>query len=61
MTAALPGGVTLDALIVSGGECTRGALSDEARVEAIRRLCERTRRTCRPAERTQRNNPLAPL
>ena len=46
MTEALPPGLKLDTLIVSGGEGTREAMSDEALLEAIRDLSQRTRRTC---------------
>ncbi|ABI77286.1 putative transcriptional regulator DarR [Hyphomonas neptunium ATCC 15444] len=42
----LPPGLALDTLIVSGGEGTREAMSDEALLNAIRALSERTRRTC---------------
>jgi transcriptional regulator GlxA family with amidase domain len=33
-------------LILPGGEGTRGAISDAERLEAIRSLSQRTRRTC---------------
>jgi transcriptional regulator GlxA family with amidase domain len=46
MTEALPHGLKLDTLIVSGGEGTREAMSDETLLEAIRDLSQRTRRTC---------------
>jgi len=46
MTEALPANLTLDTLVVSGGDGTREAVSDEALLEAIRDLSGRTRRTC---------------
>lgn len=39
-------GLTLDTLIVSGGEGTRAAMNDAQTLAAIRDLSERTRRTC---------------
>lgn len=42
----LPAGLTLDTLIVSGGEGTRAAMADAAMLSAIRDLSDRTRRTC---------------
>ncbi|MGE6699247.1 GlxA family transcriptional regulator [Hyphomonas sp. NPDC076900] len=42
----LPAGLTLDTLIVSGGEGTRTAMADAAMLSAIRDLSDRTRRTC---------------
>lgn len=41
----LPDGLTLDTLIVSGGEGTRPAMTDAVLLEAIRDLSARTRRT----------------
>lgn len=42
----LPPGLTLDTLIVSGGEGTRAAMNDAQTLAAIRDLSARTRRTC---------------
>lgn len=42
----LPPALTLDTLIVSGGEGTREAMADAALLNAIRDLSARTRRTC---------------
>ncbi|WP_341197994.1 GlxA family transcriptional regulator [Hyphomonas chukchiensis] len=42
---SLPAGLTLDTLIVSGGEGTRTAMRDGAMMSAIRDLSVRTRRT----------------
>lgn len=42
----LPPGLTLDTLIVSGGEGTRSAMTDAAMLDAVRNLSDRTRRTC---------------
>lgn len=42
----LPAGLTLDTLIVSGGEGTRAAMADAQMLAAIRDLSDRTRRTC---------------
>lgn len=42
----LPANLTLDTLIVSGGEGTREAVNDADVLEAIRDLSGRTRRTC---------------
>lgn len=39
-------GLTLDTLIVSGGEGTRSAMTDTVMLNAIRDLSDRTRRTC---------------
>ena len=44
-TEALPGHLTLDTLIVSGGEGTRTAMRDDALLGAVRRLSQHTRRT----------------
>lgn len=46
MSEELPKRLTLDTLIVSGGEGTREAMNDDALLRAIRDLSERTRRTC---------------
>lgn len=45
-SVALPQRLTLDTLIVSGGEGTRTALNDAALLSVIRDLSSRTRRTC---------------
>lgn len=45
LSEPLPAGLTLDTLIVSGGEGTRRAMDDTALIEAIRDISERTRRT----------------
>ncbi len=42
----LPDNLTVDTLVVSGGEGTREAVADEALLSAIRDLSVRTRRTC---------------
>ncbi len=42
----LPRTLTLDTLIVSGGEGTREAIADAPLLDAIRNLSARTRRTC---------------
>ena len=42
----LPSALTLDTLIVSGGEGTREVMADEDLLAAIRDLSARTRRTC---------------
>ena len=44
-TEKLTDGLTLDTLVVSGGEGTRQAMRDEKFLSAIRDLSERTRRT----------------
>jgi transcriptional regulator GlxA family with amidase domain len=44
-TEPLPAGLSLDTLIVSGGEGTRTAMRDEGMLNAIRDLSARTRRT----------------
>jgi transcriptional regulator GlxA family with amidase domain len=44
-SAPLPAGLSLDTLIVSGGEGTRTAMRDEGMLNAIRDLSARTRRT----------------
>lgn len=46
MSAALPKRLTLDTLIVSGGEGTREAVGDPDLLAAIRDLSGRARRTC---------------
>lgn len=46
MTQALPKRLTLDTLVVSGGEGTREAMQDARFLEAVRDLSARTRRTC---------------
>ncbi|MBK8199613.1 MAG: GlxA family transcriptional regulator [Acidobacteria bacterium] len=46
LSEKLQPGLTLDTLIVSGGEGTREALGDETMLEALRDLSARTRRTC---------------
>ena len=46
MTQTLPKRLTLDTLVVSGGEGTRAAMGDPALLAAIRRLNTGTRRTC---------------
>lgn len=46
LTEALPPKLKLDTLIVSGGEGTREAYTDERLLAAIRDLSDRTRRTC---------------
>lgn len=46
MTEALPKRLTLDTLVVSGGEGTREAMRDERLLAVIRDLSARTRRTC---------------
>lgn len=46
LTEALPPKLKLDTLIVSGGEGTREAYTDERLLAAIRDLSARTRRTC---------------
>ncbi len=46
LSERLPKGLTLDTLVVSGGEGTREALADETLLSAIRDLSVRTRRTC---------------
>jgi transcriptional regulator GlxA family with amidase domain len=46
LTEALPPKRKLDTLIVSGGEGTREAYTDERLLAAIRDLSDRTRRTC---------------
>ena len=45
MSEPLPEGLTLDTLVVSGGEGTRAAMHDTALLDAIRDLSARTRRT----------------
>ena len=42
---SLPTGLTLDTLIVSGGEGTRSAMHDDSMLSAIRDMSLRTRRT----------------
>lgn len=46
MTEALPAKLTLDTLVVSGGEGTREAMGDARLLASIRDLSARTRRTC---------------
>lgn len=46
LSEKVPQGLTLDTLIVSGGEGTREAIADEALLATIRNLSTRTRRTC---------------
>lgn len=46
MSAPLPARAAFDTLIVSGGEGTRGALSDTPLINAIRSQARRARRTC---------------
>ena len=46
MSEKLPRRLTLDTLVVSGGEGTREARVDERMLAALRDLSERTRRTC---------------
>jgi transcriptional regulator GlxA family with amidase domain len=46
VTEVLPANLTLDTLVVSGGEGTREAITDETLLEAIRDLSQRTQRTC---------------
>jgi transcriptional regulator GlxA family with amidase domain len=45
-TETLPMNLQLDTLIVSGGDGTREAIADERLLAAVRKLSERTRRTC---------------
>jgi transcriptional regulator GlxA family with amidase domain len=46
MSERLPKGLKLDTLIVSGGEGTRTAMTDDRMMEVLRDLSSRTRRTC---------------
>lgn len=46
MTDAVPEGLALDTLIVSGGEGTQDAMRDEHLLSAVRDLSNRARRTC---------------
>lgn len=46
LSEALPAKLTLDTLVVSGGDGTREAISDARLLAAIRDLSDRTRRTC---------------
>ena len=46
MSLKLPASLTLDTLLVSGGEGTREGMANTALLEAIRHLSSRTRRTC---------------
>ena len=46
MSEKLPARLTLDTLVISGGEGTREAMTDARMLDAVRDLSARTRRTC---------------